>query len=131
MSHTVDQPIFLYLVSVVVVPCVHGIGVTTCYLSVCGARWTIKARIVGVMRSKMIRLHPLSHNLLSVNRIYQVVACSMKGNGWHNTGCTPHSVICSLPLPRLIRRIKPVPTFLLIVRARLLWIDGDELFLIC
>src|SRR5947209_2431599 len=216
MSHTVDQPIFLYLVSVVVVPCVHGIGVTTCYLSVCGARWTIKAGIVGVMRSKMICLHPLSHDLLSINRIYQVVACAMEGNSWHDTGGTPHSVICSLPLlhwirsslaygsrgisgrscrfilqpglnadsckdiwigsaqdhshrstsretcrinmvgingpqrgslfnslydscnygrfpapPQLISRIKPVPTLLLIIRARLLWIDDDELFLIC
>src|SRR3989440_5455409 len=102
MSHSIDYPIFLYLVAIVVVPRVFSIGVTTCYLSIGGARWTIKARIVGVLRSKMIRLHPLLHDLLSVNRIYQVVACSMKGNGWHNTGCTPHSVICSLPLPHWI-----------------------------
>src|SRR5437870_11618652 len=102
MSHSIDYPIFLYLVAIVVVPCVYSIGATACYLSIGGARWTIKARIVGVLRSKMIRLHPLLHDLLPVNRIYQVVACSMQGNGWHNAGCTTHSVICNLPWLRWI-----------------------------
>src|SRR4051794_16798614 len=107
MSHTVDEPIFLYLGALGaigaigalgVVPGVHSIGVTACYLSICGTRWTSKARIVGVIRSKMIRLHPLAHDLLSVDRIDGIVACPMKDNGWYDTGCTPHGSIGHLPL---------------------------------
>jgi hypothetical protein len=71
----------------IVIPYVHSIEVTTCYLSIGDTRGSMKARIVGILRSQMIRLHPLSHDLLSVNRIYQVVTCSVKNNGWHNTNC--------------------------------------------
>src|SRR5690349_11896620 len=102
MSHTVDYPIFLYLVSLAVVPCVHSIRVTAWYLSIFGTCWTIKARTVGIARSKMICLHPLLHNLLPVDWIDYIVACSMQDNGWHDTSCTPHRIICNLPLLRWI-----------------------------
>src|SRR5437667_7458508 len=102
MSHTVDCPIFLYPGAIVVVPFIHDIGVTTWHLSICGTRWAIKAGIVGVVRSKMIGLHPLLHDLLAVERIYQVVACPMKDDGWYDTSSTAHSVVGSLPLLRWI-----------------------------
>src|SRR5436309_1887285 len=78
MSHAVNYPVFLHLVAIAVVPGAHGIGTTTWHLPICGTCWTIKAGIVCVIGSKMIGLHPLLHDLISVERIDQVVACAMK-----------------------------------------------------
>src|SRR5947209_13431922 len=103
MLHVINLPVFLYLVPIVIVPPIHRIGMTTWNLPMSDTRRAVKARVVCVIRSKIICLHPLLYGLIGIDRIRHSINRSLKNNGWHDTSSTAHSSVCSLSLLHWIR----------------------------
>src|SRR5579864_8470280 len=98
MSHAIDFPVFLKFITIIIVPGVHCIGVTTWNLSRPDVGRTIKINLVCLVRGQEICFHPLLHDLVPVDGIDYEVTSAVKNNGRNDTCKASHRSIGRLSL---------------------------------
>src|SRR5262245_1075339 len=90
MPHTIDEPVFLNLVSGGVIPAIHGIRMTTRNLSIRCTAGMVEIGVIGTMGREKIGFHPLPHNLGSVDRRSHKIARPVKNDSGDDTSKTTH-----------------------------------------
>src|SRR6266446_3279120 len=98
MPQSIDLPILLEFIPIVIIPCVDGIHTTAWSLSGCGSRGTAKSSIVSAVRCQRIRSHPLLYNLVAVIGVHDIVVYALKHDGGDDACKVAHGIISQQPL---------------------------------
>src|SRR5579863_3746661 len=107
MTHTIDFPVHLYLLAINCMPTGGCIGTATRNLAPGNAVWLGEIRCVAPLCRKCIRFYPLLYGLVSIERSNKLIICTMKDDGWDETGMITHSIICIATLLNWLRSATP------------------------